>query len=314
MNHDNQAEKLRGIIPVIPTPFNAHDEVDLDALGGLIGFAARAGASAVCLPAYGSEYYKLSDAERREVVQAAVKHAAGRIKVAAQANHPSSRVAAEFARAYQDAGADIIAFAIPRQFAIKDDEILRYCESVAGAVELSVLVQDFNPGGASIGAEMAARLTQAAGNIRTIKLEEPLMGAKVRAIREATQDRVGVFTGWGGMYLLELMPDGIAGAMPGLSMCDLFVQTFDLASRGQSAPALEIFSLMLPLAAYSLQNMELFHHCEKRLLQARGLLEDARVREPQFRLDANMERYLHALIAQVLALARRLENGGQNRA
>lgn len=310
MNPGNQVQikKLRGIIPVIPTPFDAQERIDTGALAGLIGFAAQAGAPAICLPAYGSEFYKLTEAERREIVQAAVKHAGGRIKIVAQANHPSSRVAADLARTYQDIGADIIAFAIPRQFAIKDDEILRYCATVAGAVKLPVLVQDFNPGGSSIGPEVAAQLAQA-GNIQYIKLEEPLMGAKLHAIREVTQDQISVFTGWGGMYLLELMADGIAGAMPGLSMCDLFTRVYALASGGQMEAALELFSPMLPLITYSLQNMELLHHCEKRLLQERGLLRNAQVREPQLRLDAGMESYLQKLIAQILRLVARLESG-----
>jgi len=295
--------QLCGIIPVVPTPFTAGDEIDLEALAGLIEFAAGAGVPAVCLPAYGSEFYKLADSERRKIVTVAIKAARGRVKVMAQSNHPSSRLAAELARSHQEMGADVISFAIPRQFALGDDDILHYCESVAGAVSVPVLIQDFNPGGPSVGAEMAARLIQAAGNIRYLKLEEPLMGAKVRAIRKATHDQVSVLEGWGGMYLLELMADGIAGAMPGLSMCDLFVRVFSLASAGDLEKAFELYRFMLPQIVFSLQNMELFHHCEKRLLHARGLLASVAVREPQFHLSSAMEYYIEVLNRDILKVA-----------
>lgn len=298
--------KLCGIIPVVPTPFTAGDEVDLEALAALIEFAAGAGVPAVCLPAYGSEFYKLSDSERRKIVNVAIKESRGRVKVVAQSNHPSTRLAAELARLHQDMGADVISFAIPRQFALGEDDILRYCESVAGAVSVPVLIQDFNPGGPSVGAEMAARLVQAAGNIRYLKLEEPLMGAKVRAIRTATHDQVSVLEGWGGMYLLELMADGIAGAMPGLSMCDLFVRVFSLASTGDMEQAFELYRFMLPQIVFSLQNMELFHHCEKRLLHARGLLASVMVREPQLHLDSELEHYSEVLNREILKVAARL--------
>ena len=35
--------------------------------------------------------------------------------------------------------------------------------------------------------------------------------AKVRTIRAATNGRVGVLEGWGGMYMLDLIPAGICG-------------------------------------------------------------------------------------------------------
>lgn len=131
------------------------------------------------------------------------------------------------------------------------------------------------------------------------------MGAKVRAIRTATHNQVSVFEGWGGMYLLELMPEGIAGAMPGLSMCDLFVRVFLLASAGDLEKAFELYRFMLPQIVFSLQNMELFHHCEKLLLHARGLLPSVTVREPQLHLDSKMEHYIEALNREILKVAGR---------
>ena len=85
--------KLGGMIPVIPTPFDSDENVDEAALRRLVDFAVRCGVKAVCLPAYASEFYKLSEEERARVVRIAVGQAAGRVLVAAQSNHSSSRVA-----------------------------------------------------------------------------------------------------------------------------------------------------------------------------------------------------------------------------
>jgi len=293
-------QMLRGIIPVIPTPFTEREELDLEALERLVDFAAISGAAGICLPAYASEFYKLTDPERAEVIRAAVKSSKGRVPVLAQSNDPCARSAAEIAQRNAGLGADIIAFAIPRQFALPEEEVLRYCQTVAKAVTIPVFVQDFNPGGATVGADFAARLLEAAGNFRYLKLEEPMMGAKVRAIRAATRDQVGVFEGWGGMYLLELISEGISGAVPSLAMCDLFARVFDLASKGELAAALTIYRSMLPQIVFSLQNMELYHHCEKRLLRARGLLSSTVVRNPTFHLDAGTEAHIDFLNHLVL--------------
>src|SRR5689334_5048708 len=102
--------ELQGVVPIVPTPFTADEEIDFKALGACIDFAARAGLCGVCLPAYSSEFYKLSDAERAQVVEAAIGAARGRIRIVAQANHPSARVAAGLARQYAALGASVISF------------------------------------------------------------------------------------------------------------------------------------------------------------------------------------------------------------
>lgn len=298
-SHPAWSGDIHGIVPVIPTPFDDREEVDFEALGRLVDFAAGAGVTAACLPAYGSEFYKLSEQERSDVVRAAVKAAGGRIRIVAQSNHPSSRLAAEIAQRNEGAGAGAISFALPRMFALSEDDLLRYSERVACAVQVPVLIQDFNPGGATVGASFARRLKETAPNFRFLKLEEPCMGPKVRAIREATGGTVGVLEGWGGMYLLELLPSGICGAMPGLAMVDLFQALITAARNGNVAMACAQFERILPFIVFSLQNMELFHHAEKQLLVRRGVLRSARVREAALTIDETTRAYLDLLITRV---------------
>jgi len=284
-----------GIVPVIPTPFDRSQQIDYDALEPLIDFAVRSGVQAVCLPAYGSEFYKLSEAERCELVQTAVRLADGRVKVMGQSNHPSPRLAADLARRNEALGAEIISFALPRQFAYPEETLLCYAAEVARAVQVPVLVQDFNPGGPSVGACFARRLKEAAPNFCYLKLEETSMGPKIRAIRESTNGEIGVLEGWGGMYLIELANDGVAGAMPGLAMCDLFVRIFEKIQAGDIHGAALIHRSMLPQIGLALQSMEVFHHCEKRLLAARGLMQSTVVRDPAVEVDERMAAHIDLL-------------------
>jgi 4-hydroxy-tetrahydrodipicolinate synthase len=146
----SSATSIRGVVPIVPTPFREDESIDFDALAACVAFAIDSRLSAVCLPAYASEFYKLTEAERRAVVETAVKTARGRICVVAQSNHPAARVASELARRHQDLGADLISFAIPRQFALPAADVLDYCRSICRAVSLPVLIQDFNPGGQTV--------------------------------------------------------------------------------------------------------------------------------------------------------------------
>src|SRR5438552_8194495 len=56
--------QIDGIVPVIPTPFDADEEINWAALRSLLDFAAGADVGAVCLPAYASQFYKPTEAER----------------------------------------------------------------------------------------------------------------------------------------------------------------------------------------------------------------------------------------------------------
>jgi dihydrodipicolinate synthase/N-acetylneuraminate lyase len=161
---------VKGVVPVIPTPFDDDEAVDEVALRGLIDFTVSCGVWAICLPAFGSEFYKLSDQERMEVVRIAANQAAGRLLVIAQSNHTSSRVALSTARRNVAAGANLISVAIPRLFALSDDDLFRYLVPILNAVDVPVVVQDFNPGGPTISSGFVVRLLAQCPNLRYLKL------------------------------------------------------------------------------------------------------------------------------------------------
>ncbi|OGG46857.1 MAG: hypothetical protein A3F84_00260 [Candidatus Handelsmanbacteria bacterium RIFCSPLOWO2_12_FULL_64_10] len=291
---------IDGIVPIVPTPFFEDGGIDFDSLRRLIDYSVAAKASAVCLPAYASEFYKLSETERFDVVKAAVGQARGRIPVIAQVNHPSARIAADTARRVQDLGASMVSSAAPRLFALAEEDLLRYFTHLAQAIRLPLLVQDFNPGGPTVGASFARRLKEAAPNFAYLKLEEPMMGEKLKSILSATSGAVGVLEGWGGLYILELVPAGICGVMPGLPLTELLDRAFRLRRAGQDDEAFDIFSAIMPYILFSLQNMELFHHADKKLLVARGLLPGAHVREATLRVDPTSAAYGDLLTRKVL--------------
>ena len=105
-------------------------------------------------------------------------------------------------------------------------DLFRYFAQILEAVELPFVIQDFNPGGVTMSSRFVASLNSAFPHFRYIKLEEPMMSSRVREINDATDGRVGVLEGWGGMYMLELIPAGIAGVMPGLAVSDVLSLSF----------------------------------------------------------------------------------------
>jgi 4-hydroxy-tetrahydrodipicolinate synthase len=298
--------KIEGVVPIIPTPFREDQSIDYEGLAACVRFAGEAGVSAVCLPAYASEFYKLNEAERDKVIETAVAAAKGKTLVSAQSNHPALLHAVDIARANEARGADLISFALPRMFAIPEADLLAYCRTICEAVKVPVLIQDFNPGGRTIGPDFCRKLADACPNFRYAKLEEPLMAPKLLAIREATRDRIGVLEGWGGMYMMELIEPGICGLMPGLAMADLLQETWRLAKGGRKPEAMDLFEKLLPQILFSLQNMELFLWMEKDLLARRGVIPatSTHVRPATYTPDDVTWRHARELNERIVHLAR----------
>lgn len=290
---------IHGMVPILPTPFDQSGRVDEDSLRRLVDFAIASDAAAVCLPAYGSEFYKLTDEERLGVVAVAAAHAAGRIPVVGQANHGSATRSAELARRMVDSGAGVISVALPRLFALSEDDLLRYTSTVARAARVPVLVQDFNPGGQTIGPDFCARLHRECPNFRYVKLEEPMMGPKMIGIHRETSDEVNVFEGWGGLYMMELVPFGVRGLMPGLVVCDVLARIFRLLEAGSREEAFTYFSAITPYLNYSLLHMELFHWVEKRALVARGAMATDFIRDATLTPDAVTQAYGEFLLERL---------------
>ncbi len=262
---------IRGVVPIIPIPFKDDESIDDASLRRLVDWAASRGLGAVCLPAYGSEFYKLSEADREQVIGIAIEANAGRVPLLAQANHGSAKIAAGLAARYEKMGADLVSFAIPRLFGATEEDVLRFCGTIADAVSVPILIQDFNPGGATIGASFIAEMRRRHPNFRYAKLEEPMIVDKLVAIRDAIGDDVGVLEGWGGYYMLEAIPKGVIGIMPGLAYADLLDLIFQARADGQDERAYDLFASALPMIAFTLQDMELFLQIEKRMLVRRGL-------------------------------------------
>lgn len=299
--------RLNGIVPIIPTPFTVEEQIDWPSQPRLIDFACAAGACAMCLPAYASEFYKLSESERLRLVSEAVRHAAGRIPVFAQVNFVSVTQAVETAREAQKTGASAIAAAVPRMFALGEPDLYHYFDRLLSSIDIPLLIQDVNPSGPTVTARFVSELHRAHPHFRWIKLEEPMMSSKVTAILEATNGEVGVLEGWGGMYMLDLIPAGICGVMPGLAVSDLLAKVFQLTAKDDMVGAHKIHAAVLPQIVLSLQHMELFHHAEKRLLVARGILPEAVVRQLTLKLDRHTENRISFLNEQILALLDQLE-------
>jgi 4-hydroxy-tetrahydrodipicolinate synthase len=297
-------KSIHGVVPVIPIPFEGDESIDEASLRRTVDFVAELNQS-MCLPAYGGEFYKLSEAEREYVIGVAIEQNAGRTPVLAQANHGSSKIAAELARRYESMGANVISFAIPRLFGSTDEDVLEFCGTIADAVSIPILIQDFNPGGPTIDADFIKELNRRHENFKYAKLEEPLIIDKLLRIQDQVGDAVGILEGWGGMYMLEAISCGIIGIMPGVPYCDFLQLIYDARESGDDDRAYDLFGAALPMMYFSLQDLELFLQVEKRMMVRRGLFTSHHVRALTYTQTPTVLQHAEYLIEQLLRVMKK---------
>ena len=71
---------LHGVVPILVTPFDERGRVDAESLRHLVDFTVGAGVHGLGI-ALGSEVFKLTEAERGQVIAAVIDQARGRVPV-----------------------------------------------------------------------------------------------------------------------------------------------------------------------------------------------------------------------------------------
>jgi 4-hydroxy-tetrahydrodipicolinate synthase len=167
------------------------------------------------------------------------------------------------------------------------------------------MIQDFNPGGPTISPDFIAKASGRHANISYFKLEEPMIIDKLVQIRDKVGDSVGILGGWGGYYMLESIPFGICGIVPGVPICDLLDRVFRARQVGDDSRAYDLFGSILPYIAFSLQDFELFLQVEKRLMMRRGLFASDRCRPLTRTISEAVSNYIDELIEHVIRVIER---------
>jgi len=298
--------RLRGIIPVLATPFRVDESIDEGNLRREVDFCVEHGAAALCAPAFGSEYYKLSDQERLDVARIVVDQCKRRIPVVVNAGSAGVHPTLEFCARAESFGADALMIAVPRAVPLGGSELLAFFEQVFKGVKLPAMIQDVDFTGSGLPASLVVELYKRCPNLQAVKLENPMPGAKCKEIIQLTGAKVNVFYGWAGLRFFDGMAHGASGFMPGGGSVDIYATIVRLYDSGRVDEAKDLFGRLLPYIAFALEHLELLLSMEKRILVKRGVFPSARMREPTLHLDREYEEQADEMANLVVKLSQEL--------
>lgn len=284
--------ELKGIAPIIATPFTLSGEVDEDSLRSLLRALIRGGCHALTLFGIAGEYYKLSDEESCRMTDIVVQECkAGGVPSIVSITQHATEIAVRRARETEAAGADCLMLLPPFFLKPGAEALYEHIKSVAQAVKIPVMVQ-YAPEqtGVAIPPETFRRLSEEAENITHYKIECKPVGAYLSKLLEITRHSVTVFVGNAGYQLPEAFDRGAVGAMPGCSMYDIYLKIYHAYFSGKREEAVLLHDSLLPMLNHIRQNVEMIIAFEKRILKRRGIIETDYCRRPAYTPDSTMEK------------------------
>lgn len=288
----NKLTEIKGICPIVATPFTDNGEVDYESLDKLVKHIINGGCHAVTLFGIAGEYYKLSDDEREKMAQVTIKAAkeAGGKTIISVTDH-STEVAVKRAKHFEEMGADCLMLLPPFFLKPGAKYLYEHMRAIANAVEIPIMAQ-YAPEqtGVAIPPETFCKLEKECPNMIYYKIECKPAGPYVTNLMNLTDGKMKIFVGNAGFQLIECMDRGAIGAMPGCSMYDVYLDIYNHYADGDRETAIQLHNKLLPLLNHIRQNVEQIISFEKRILQRRGIIASDYCRKPSYDTDEYFDR------------------------
>ena len=123
--------KLEGVYSVLPTPFTAAGDLDLESLKRVVDLFIGAGVNGLTALGVTSEVARMNDTERVRVLETVVRHVDGRVRVVAGATADGVRTCIDYTRFARETGADAVMISPPRSPKLNSDAVVRHFAAVA---------------------------------------------------------------------------------------------------------------------------------------------------------------------------------------
>jgi 4-hydroxy-tetrahydrodipicolinate synthase len=292
------AEKtMRGVYPILVTPYDDRLQVDVPSLRELVEFNLNAGVHGLGV-ALGSEVIALSENERAQVTRIIVDQVRGRVPVVINTGGPVAELAVLYSRIAQENGADALMLRPPTFQPSGPEQVIAYFKAVSDAVSLPIFIQDTPV--TPVSGSLALQIAEICEHVRYIKVESGPAPYKVAQAVEQAGERLAVFGGMGGTYFIEEMRRGSVGTMPGCCQPAAFVAVWNAFQNGDEHAAREAFyRWILPVNRLMGQAPGAFYGVSKGVLKQRGIIRTAKIRGPMTPLDKVTQRELQAIVEEL---------------
>ena len=287
---------FQGVIPILVTPFRDDGKVDVASLLRLVDHLYEHGARDG-FGAFGNagEGYTLLASEKRQLLDALVRHLDGRAAVVAGVGATGTEAAVEACKEAEGLGAAGLMVLPPYYLRPDADGLMFFYSAISDAVGIPIMVQDAPLlSQVVMPPTLLARMAREIEHVDYAKIEAPPTAPKITRTLEAAGDTLALLGGLNGQFMIEEWQRGSRGIMPGSDLVSDFCSIWSALENGELDAAWSAFQRALPLIRYELQPGLGVSAMKHNLVHA-GVLESAMVRHPTRSLDESGLSELEAL-------------------
>ena len=301
---------LKGVIPMLPTPFNSDKDIVWEDLTKLIENQISMGAHGISALGLGGEASFLTNDERRVVTEYIIKEVAGRLPVIVGVGAATTQDSCNLADHAASNGVTAIMLA-PRPIRTQtQDDLFEYFTEVSKAASgIEVMLQDAPEYlGIDLNTELIKRLSDEIKNIAYIKSEKTPVSNTIYDLKQIfSQRNIGLFGGQAAVGFFELLESGGTGTIPGCEATSILVRIWDdYVIKKNNNKAKEIFEKVLPFFVFEMQSLEMFIKCTKTVLFRKGLISSNETRN-DFKLSPIAQSILDRHILRITEIEKHLK-------
>ena len=293
-------EFLRGVLPVLLTPFHDDGRVDLGGMATVAGNVLSAGVPSVMYPGYASEFYRLSDRERVELTRTVVDVAAERgASVIQSVSEQATVLAVDAARRAVEGGCAAVNVLAPTTLGGDSGQVRAHLSAVLRACAPLPAVIQHAPAltGSTLTLDDLRRLAEECSNLVAVKVETLPAGPTVSALT-AIAPELGALVGYGGLHLVDALERGACGVQPGSSFVEIYQRIWDAWTAGDRTTAGKLHAALVPYLAYWMQDVRIVVQVEKLIARRRGWIASDHCRAPDRPLDDHERRVVDRFLSQ----------------
>ena len=293
--------RFTGVIPILATPFNDDESLDLGSWQRMIEFMLELGVEGITILGVLGESNRLSDYEREALIKSAVAVVNKRIPIIVGASHSGTASAMFLSRMAENLGADAVMIAPAKEAVPNDERIVEMYQRIASATALPIVMQD-HPASTEVHMPVALmlRIVKEVAAVQCIKAEAVPTPAKIRALRaglSALPRPVTILSGLGALYAPFDLDAGSDGFNTGFAFPEVLRAMVDAAKAKNVDRVHALFARFASLIVFEQQPGLAIR---KEILRRRGLISSHRVRHPGATIVPALANDVAAMIARTL--------------
>lgn len=293
--------RFTGVIPILATPFNDDESLDLGSWQRMIEFMLELGVEGITILGVLGESNRLSDYEREALIKSAVAVVNKRIPIIVGASHSGTAAAMFLSRMAENLGADAVMIAPAKEAVPNDERIVEMYQRIASATALPIVMQD-HPASTEVHMPVALmlRIVKEVAAVQCIKAEAVPTPAKIRALRaglSALPRPVTILSGLGALYAPFDLDAGSDGFNTGFAFPEVLRAMVDAAKAKNVDRVHALFARYASLIVFEQQPGLAIR---KEILRRRGLISSHRVRHPGATIVPALANDVAAMIARTL--------------